>query len=132
MATIKRFEDLEIWQLAREYAKSIRNLTLEDKFSKEFKFKDQIKDSAGSVMDNIAVGYGRASRLEFINFPGIANGSLGESKSQLYRAVDYGVLAIEAFNAHYEMAEKISAKILAFIEYLNNFTVKGAKFKGRK
>ena len=68
MATIKKFEDLEVWQMARKFADSIYQLTLQGKFSKEYKFKDQIKESSGSVMDNIAEGFGRESRLEFINF----------------------------------------------------------------
>lgn len=85
MATIKKFEDLEVWQMARKFADSIYHLTLQEKFSKEYKFKDQIKNSSGSVMDNIAEGFGRESRLEFINFLSIAKGSLYESQSQLYR-----------------------------------------------
>lgn len=63
MATINKFEDLEVWQMARKYADSIYKLTLPEKFSKEYKFKDQIKNSSGSVMDNIAEGFGRESRL---------------------------------------------------------------------
>ena len=72
MATVNKFEDLEVWQMARKYADQIHKLTLQNDFSKEYKFKDQIKDSSGSVMDNIAEGFGRESRLEFINFLGIA------------------------------------------------------------
>ncbi|MFZ1306795.1 MAG: four helix bundle protein [Ferruginibacter sp.] len=90
MATVNKFEDLEVWQLARKYADKIHKLTLLNDFVKENKFKDQIKDSSGSVMDNIAESFGRESRLEFINFLGIAKGSLYESQSQLYRAFDYG------------------------------------------
>lgn len=68
MATVNKFEDLEVWQMARKYAGSIHEHTRKEKFAKEYKFKDQIKDSSGSVMDNIAEGFGRESRLEFINF----------------------------------------------------------------
>lgn len=92
MATIHHFEDLEIWQLARSFALSIYKMSLDDVFNKEFSFKDQIKRSSGSVMDNIAEGLGRESRLEFINFLGIAKGSITETKSQLYRALDYEMI----------------------------------------
>ena len=131
MSTVKRFEDLEIWQLARKYASSIKQLTLEPQFSKEFKFIDQIKGSSGSVMDNIAEGFGRGSRLEFINFLGIAKGSLDESKSQLYRGMDHNLISKSAFDLHYQIAETISAKIISFIIYLNRTTIKGPKFKDR-
>lgn len=131
MATIQRFEDLEVWQLARKFAIAVFHLTLEDKFLKEYKFKDQIKSSSGSVMDNIAEGFGRESRLEFINFLGIAKGSLSESKSQLYRAMDYKLISQEVFEIHLEEANIISAKIGAFMIYLNNSNIKGQKFKDR-
>ena len=131
MATIRRFEDLEIWQLARKFASTINELTLEVQFSKEFKFKDQIKDSSGSVMDNIAEGFGRESRLEFINFLSIAKGSLNETKSQLYRALDYKLITQKYFEMHYQEAEIIVAKISAFMIYLNKTSIKGQKFKDR-
>jgi len=132
MATVNKFEDLEVWQLARKYADSIHKLTLEEKFSKEYRFKDQIKDSSGSVMDNIAEGFGRESRLEFINFLGIAKGSLYESQSQLYRAFDYGLISKEVLDLHYQEAEIIAAKIAAFMIYLNKTVIRGKKFKDRE
>ena len=132
MATVNKFEDLEVWQMARKYASSIYQLTLQEKFSKEYKFEDQIKNSSGSVMDNIAEGFGRESRLEFINFLGIAKGSLYESQSQLYRAFDYNIITKEILNLHYQEAEIIAAKIAAFMIYLNKSIVKGKKFKDRE
>ena len=132
MATIRRFEDLEVWQLARKFAAKIYELTLLGKYSKEYKLKDQIKDSSGSVMDNIAEGFGRESRLEFINFLSIAKGSLNETKSQLYRSLDYGLITNEIFDKYYQEAEIIAAKIAAFMIYLNQTLIKGQKFKDRK
>ena len=131
MATITKFEDLDIWQLSRQFASSIQQLTEEAKFSKEYKFKEQIKSSSGSVMDNIAEGFGRESRLEFINFLGIAKGSLNEAKSQLYRALDYKLISAECFEKHYQEADIISARIGAFMIYLNKTSIKGQKFKDR-
>ena len=132
MATVNKFEDLEVWQLARKYAEKIHKLTLKNDFSKEYKFKDQIKDSSGSVMDNIAEGFGRESRLEFINFLSIAKGSLYESQSQLYRAFDYGLITKDILDLHYQEAETIAKKIAAFMIYLNKSIIKGKKFKDRE
>lgn len=131
MATIRNFEDLEIWQMARKFSSSIFQLTLESKFSSEYKFKDQIKSSSGSVMDNIAEGFGRESRLEFINFLGVAKGSLCESKSQLYRALDYNLITNELLDMYLNEVDIILSKIAAFMIYLNRTSIKGQKFKDR-
>lgn len=83
-------------------------------------------------MDNIAEGFGRESRLEFINFLDISNGSLYESQSQLYRAFDYGLISKEILDLHYQEAEIIAAKIAAFMIYLNKTIIRGKKFKDRE
>ena len=57
MATITRFEDLEIWKEARRLAKEIHIITVESDLKNDFRFKDQIKSSSGSIMDNIAEGF---------------------------------------------------------------------------
>jgi len=68
MATIKRFEELEIWQLARQLENSVYEETGKGKLSKDDKLSDQLNASTGSIMDNIAEGFDRGSRLEFIQF----------------------------------------------------------------
>lgn len=57
MATITRFEDLEIWQEARRLAKEIHIISIETELKNDYRFKDQIKASSGSIMDNIAEGF---------------------------------------------------------------------------
>lgn len=88
MATITNFEELEIWKTARALNKEIIELVKIDNVQKDFRFKDQIKAASGSVMDNIAEGFERESRLEFINFLSYSKGLIGEVKSQLYRGID--------------------------------------------
>ena len=60
MATIKRFEDLEVWQLARELFRKYILWTFEEPISKDFRYKDQIRGTCGSIMDNIAEGLAEA------------------------------------------------------------------------
>jgi len=133
MPTITKFEDLEIWQLARELANEIfETYTKSDEFSKDFKLKDQINSSSGSVMDNIAEGFERSGRNEFINFLSVSKGSAGEVKSQLYRALDRKYISAEKFERLYQKADIIGKKDGAFINYLNSSEHKGQKFKNRK
>ena len=131
MATITRLEEIEIWQLARKYAKDINQLLEENTFKYEFGLKQQMKNASGSIMDNIAEGFGRGSKNEFVNFLTIAKGSAEESRSQLYRCLDCDLIDK---TKHYELNEQseiIVRKISSFILYLNSVNIKGQKFKDR-
>lgn len=129
MATITKFEDLEIWKLGRILAKEIYELT--KTFGKEFRLTDQMKASSRSIMENIAEGFDRDSRLEFINFLSIAKGSCGELKSQLYYCLDCELITHQVFDKFYDDTKILSSKIGGFIKYLNQSLIKGNKFKDR-
>ena len=131
MATIQRFEDLEIWQLARKLYTKISAVAEQFRKAKEFRFAEQMKSAAGSIMDNIAEGFERNSRLEFLNSLSISKGESGEIKSQLYRSLDDKYITEKEFSELYEDADKVSKKIANFMKYLNSTTVKGLKFKDR-
>src|SRR5690554_5218971 len=129
MATIKRFEDLKIWQEARRLAKVIFQLAVDTELKTDFRFKAQITASSGSVMDNIAEGFERDGNLEFRQFLAVAKGSAGEVRSQLYRAFDYGYIRQSEFEELKNDYEKLSGKIKNFISYLNKKDFKGNKFQ---
>ena len=65
---IKQFEELDSWKKARELANTIYDLTEQKGFSRDFRLRDQIRDSSGSVMHNIAEGFDAGSDAEFIRF----------------------------------------------------------------
>jgi len=131
MPTIKQFEDLEIWQTARTLSKEIFEYGQTGGFKRDYTLIDQINAASGSIMDNIAEGFERSSRLEFVNFLSYAKGSVGEVKSQLLRASDRKYLEPEKLDYFYNLADALTKRITTFISYLNTSVIKGQKFKNR-
>ena len=129
MATIQRFEDIEVWQQARELRRKIRSFADTTSLSKDFSLRDQILRSSGSVMDNIADGFERNGKKEFINFLYISKGSLGETRSQIYRSFDARHFDEIIFNELLTDCLNLSGKIAHFINYLSKSEFKGTKFK---
>ena len=129
MSKIDNFEDLEVWKLARQFSKEIYSLTENSSFSKDFRFRDQIRASSGSIMDNIAEGFERNGNKEFIQFLYIAKGSCGETRSQLYRALDINHIDKDAFDLNYHKAYKISQSLANFIKYLKQSDLTGVKYR---
>ena len=124
---IERFEDLEVWRLSRELVESIYKLSSGAKFAKDFGLANQIQRSAVSIMSNIAEGFERKSKKEFINFPYIAKGSCGELRSQLYIALDLIYINKDEFKTNYQLAEKISRSLGGFIKYLQSSNFESSK-----
>lgn len=129
MATIRKFEDLDVWQLAREL--NIKIVPILDKLNetKNYDLKSQLDRSAGSVMDNISEGFERDGNREFIQFLAISKGSLGEVRSQLYRTLDRNFIEKETHDLLQEECLLLAGKLGKFITYLNNSDIKGNKFK---
>ena len=131
MATIQRFEDLEIWKKSRLLSNNIYPLTFIEPIASDFRIKDQMRGSVGSIMDNIAEGFERGSKFEFINSLTIAKGETGELKSQLYRCLDNNYISQKIFDELYNLANELTKMITSFISYLNKSKIKGQKFKNR-
>ena len=129
MATISRFEDLEIWQFARQQANDLYKIYTEGAFSKDYDLRNQINASSGSVMDNIAEGFERSGNKEFIHFLLIAKASNGEVRSQLYRATDRKHIPLEKFDELILKNESISKNVTAFIKNLKESDKRGFRYE---
>jgi four helix bundle protein len=129
MATVKDFEELAIFQKARELSKKIYPVTNREGVKSDYRFVQQIRAAAGSIMDNIAEGFERTGNKEFLNFLYIAKGSCGEVRSQLIRANDVGYLTPEEYEELYTECRKLSAGIMNFIKEIKASDITGAKYK---
>ena len=126
---ILRFEDLPVWQQARELYKIVFEITSQNLFFSDFKFRDQIRSSSGSIMDNIAEGFERGGNKEFIQFLSIAKGSCGECRSQSYRAFDSGYIDQQTLDDLISRTTSLSKNISGFMSYLKQSELKGTKYK---
>lgn len=120
----KTFEDLQVWQDARLFVKSIYELTSREIFKKDYGLKDQIQRAAVSIMNNISEGFERDNNKEFRNFLGYAKGSAGEVRSMLYVALDLNYISKNEFDENYKRAVNIITQISNFKKYLRNYVVK--------
>jgi len=129
MSSFKTFEEIEAWQKARELSKQIYSISNHGAFKKDFSLKDQIHRASVSIMSNIAEGFERDGRKEFIQFLSIAKGSAGEVRSLLYVALDNDYINKDEFKTLYDKAKEIGKMLGGLINYLRSSTIKGSKFE---
>lgn len=101
---VENFTQLEAWQRARELHAMICLLCKGEGLRRQFRFVEQIKGSANSVMANLAEGFEKGSRPELHRFTCIAKGSVGETLSHLYAALDDGTITREQFEEASQLA----------------------------
>ena len=118
MTSAKRFEDLEVWQRAKELTNLIYKVSSGGEFARDYGLRDQMRRAAVSVMSNIAEGFESQTQIMFIQFLGRAKGSAGEVRAQLYIAKDQGYLTEDQFNSALSLAEISSKQLTRFIQYL--------------
>ena len=120
MSTVKSFEELTIWQEARELTNKI--YILSKRFPKEelYGLTSQIRRASVSIMSNIAEGFNRRSTKEFINFLIISRASISEVQNDLYISLDLNYINKKDFETIYNHAQKISMSINKLITYLRS------------
>jgi four helix bundle protein len=106
---VRKFEDLLVWQMGMELVKRVYVITASGLFSRDFGLRDQIRRASVSIPTDIAEGFERASRKEYLQFLNIAKGSAGEVRSLLYVAFEVGYLQTENYEELRERVTKLSA-----------------------
>ena len=120
MTTAKRFEDLEVWQKAKELTNLIYSLSSSGSFARDFGLRDQMRRAAVSVMSNIAEGFESQMQALFIQFLSRAKGSSGELRAQLYIALEQQYITTAEFQVAFSLAELCSKQLASFIRYLES------------
>lgn len=118
MASVTRFQDIKAWQEARELVALIYKTSRTGSLSRDFGLKDQLQRAAVSIMANIAEGFGRRGRQEFVQFLRIARGSCSEVQSHLYVALDNELIDELTFEDLQARSETVGRRISAFIAHL--------------
>jgi len=115
---IENFEDLLVWQKGMAIVKQIYFISRDGALNRDFAFRDQLRRAALSIPSNIAEGFERASRKEYVYFLNIAKGSAGEVRSLLRVALELGYLE----NPKHD---ELGAAILELSRFLSNQIVAG-------
>ena len=115
---IERFEDIQGWQEARKLTAEIYRLTRRLSFRKDLSLCGQIQKASVSIMADIAEGFDRQSKKEFVKFLYYALGSVSEVESHLYVALDQTYITEIEFNTIYQQTQLTKKLISGFIVYL--------------
>jgi len=110
------FEDLLVWQKAKEQVVSIYKIF---RNCKDYSFRDQIQRAAISVMNNIAEGFERKTNNEFKYFLNISKGSNGELRSMLYAALDLNYIDMQNFEFLTPKSKEVSKMFFGLIKSLD-------------
>ena len=111
------FKQLTVWQEAKSLAVAVYTITTDGRFARDFGLRDQIQRSSVSVATNIAEGYERRSRKEFLYFLNIAQGSLSELRTQLEIAHEIGYMSKETYSQTEDHCCKVGAMMTNLRKY---------------
>jgi len=115
---IVRFENLEVWQKARGLTREVYQLTVSDRFSRDYGLREQMRRASVSIRANIAEGFSRKSDKEFSQFLFIAKSSAAELQSHAYVALDQGYVKESDFKNFYDDLDHTSRMISNLIKHL--------------
>lgn len=119
---IRSFEDLVVWQLGIDLVKRIYLLTATGPLNRDFGLRDQIRRASVSIPTNIAEGFERFSRKEYLQFLNIAKGSAGELRSLLRVAIEISYIDPAAYDELRDCVTKLSAYLFNQMKKIRHST----------
>jgi four helix bundle protein len=125
---VRSFEDLHVYQQARELTSDVYALSRLSAFAKDYGLVDQTRRAAVSIMSNIAEGFERGTKKEFIQFLYVAKGSCGELRAQLAVAWDQKYVSGKDHEQLTNKCRLISGMLGNLIARLRESPAKGPKF----
>ncbi len=124
MGRIRTFEDLIVWQKAITFVKQVYLITEVGELKRDFGLKDQLRRAAVSIPTNIAEGFERSSRKEYLLFLNIAKGSAGEVRSLCRVSFDVGYLNQSTYDELREAVLVISRSVFNQIQAIKRAAVR--------
>ena len=115
---VRSYRDLEVWQAAMVVAEQCYRLTKSFPKEEMFGLTAQIRRAAISVPANIAEGYGRESRREYLQFLRFAQGSQKELETYLLLATRVGLASEEAIAPILSDCERVGKMLHRLIRSL--------------
>jgi four helix bundle protein len=125
MAGWKSVEEIAAYVIAVELRDDIGRLTQAGPAAKDFKFRDQIRDSAASATKNLSEGFDRYYHGEFAYLAGVAKGSLGETIDALKEGKAKNYFSLQDFDRLFALAEKARKATAGLIRYLQSSEAPG-------
>jgi four helix bundle protein len=131
MSTITSFKDIKAWGKGIDLTKQIYLVSGKEPFSRDFPLKNQIRRAAISISSNIAEGFEREGKKEFIQYLTVAKGSTAEVQTQIAIAYELAYLSRDEYDQLDRLCSEIIFMISRFLRYLHNSPYEGFKFKGK-
>lgn len=129
MSTFESFEDILAWQKARVLHQHVIQICRRTTLRHDRVMSEQLRGAALSVMGNIAEGFDRGSRSEFIYFLSVAKGSAAEVRSYLYAALDAEHISATTFEKVRSVNLECGRLIGGLMTYLRGYEEKGVRYK---
>lgn len=129
MATVDKFEDLEIWKIGKEIAVEAYRISELEPIKSDWGLKDQFRRSAMSMCDNVAEGFEYNKNPDFVRFLVYAKGSSGEFRNKIIILWETKKINEKDYQFFYTKALEFSAKAKRFIDYLKDFEKRKKELK---